>query len=148
MKRTVEINDDLDERLESCKSELLNDFINYLDDNPDIDDFDTYYQNQGCDAGHDIADSNTPTYNSDIEGLYYLYGDEFDEAFDNAGCYGKGDKPDNYRQVAIYFYLSEKTFDFMNELEEWFNDNYKDFPWKNNKIRRSGLIKQLKEEFK
>lgn len=144
MKRTIEIEDDLDERIASCKQELLDNFIEYLDeDSPDIDDFDTYYQNQGCDAAHEIADSNTPIYYSNIDDLYYLYGDEFDEAYKNAGCYS--DPPDNYRQVSIYFYLSEKTFDFMRELEDWFDDNYKDFAWKNNKIRRSGLIKQLKE---
>lgn len=144
MKRTIEIEDDLDERIASCKQELLDNFIEYLDeDSPDIDDFDTYYQQQGCDAAHEIADSNTPIYNSNIEGLYYLYGDEFDEAYKNAGCYSE--PPDNYRQVSIYFYLSQETFDFMRELEEWFDDNYKDFAWKNNKIRRSGLIKQLKE---
>lgn len=146
MKRTIEIDDDLDERVGACKQELLDNFIEYLEeDSPDIDDFDTYYQQQGCDAVHEIADSNTPIYYSDIDGLYYLYSDEFDEAFDNAGCYGKGGKPDNYKQVSIYFYLSEKTFDFMRELEEWFDDNYKYFAWKNNKIRRSGLIKQLRE---
>jgi len=147
MKRTVVIDDDLDERIDSCKSELLNNFIEYLDDNYDIDDFNTYYQQQGCDVVHEIADSNTPIYYSDIDGLYYLYSDEFDEAFDNAGCYGKNEKPDNYKQIAILFYLEEKIFDFMRELEEWFDDNYKDFAWKANRIRRGGLIKQLKEEF-
>ena len=145
MKRTIEIDDDLDERILTCKQELLDDFIEFLDDTPDIDDFDTYYQQQGCDAVHEIADSNTPIYHSDIDGLYYLYSGDFDEAFDNAGCYGKGEKPDNYKQVSIYFYLSEKTFDFMRELEEWFKDNYADFAWKNNKIRRSGVIKTLKD---
>ena len=124
-KRTVEIDDDLDERVEDVKSELLDNFKEYFKKNTDIDDFDQYYQAQGCDAVHDFADSSTPIYYSDIDGLYFLYGSDLDEAYNNAGI-GDG-KEDNHRQVAIYCYLSEKGFDYLRELEtafnEWLADN-------------------------
>ena len=145
MKRTVVIEDDLEERVDCCKSELLDNFIEYLKDNPDIDDFDEYYQQEASDQIHEIVDSNTPIYYSNIDDLYYLYSDEFEKAYRNAGCYS--DPPDNYKQVTIYFYLYEQTSEFLKELEEWFDDNYRDFAWKNNAIRQSGLIKKLKEEF-
>ena len=122
MKRTIEIEDNLTELVESCQEELKYDFRAYLKENPDITDFDTYYQQQGCDRAHEIADSSTPIYYSGIDGLYYLYGSEFDEAYSNAGI-GDGTE-DNHRQVCIYCYLSEKTFDYMRELEEWFDDEY------------------------
>ena len=119
MKRTVEIDDTLQDDVQTCKEELLEDFIDYLRENPDTSDFDEYYQNQGCDRASEIADSSTPIYYSDIDGLYYLYGNEFDEAYNNAGI-GNGTE-DGYRQVAIYCYLSEKTFEFMHNLESWFD---------------------------
>ena len=49
VKRTIEIDDDLDERVELCKEEILDNFIEYFLENPDMGDFDEYYQAQGCD---------------------------------------------------------------------------------------------------
>jgi hypothetical protein len=120
MKRIIEIEDNLEETINDAKEELLDDFKAYFNDNQDIDDFDTYYQAQGCDMAHEIADSNTPIYYSEIDSLYYLYGNEFDEAYSNAGI-GDGTE-DNHRQVTIYCYISEKLFDYMRELEEAFNE--------------------------
>ncbi len=123
-KRTIEIEDDLDETVQDVKDEILENFKEYFKeyfkDNSDISDFDTYYQAQGCDSVHEIADSNTPIYYSDIDGLYFLYGNEFDEAYNNAGL-GDGTE-DNHRQVAIYCYLSEKGFDYLRELENAFDE--------------------------
>lgn len=120
VKRTIEIDDNLYETVDSVKEEIRDNFIEYLKENPDTDDFDDYYQAQGCDAVHEICDSNTPIYNSDIDGLYYIYGDEFDEAYKNAGI-GDG-REDNHRQVAIYCYLSDKGFDYLRELQDEFEE--------------------------
>ena len=49
VKRTIEIDDSLDERVEFCKEEILDNFIEYFLENPDMGDFDEYYQAQGCD---------------------------------------------------------------------------------------------------
>ena len=118
MKRTIEIDDNLSELVEDCKTELLDAFREYIEEDPDTENLDNV--NELSDRIYEIVDSSTPIYYSDIDGLYYLYGSEFDEAYENAGC---GDKSeDNYRQAAIYFYLSEKTFEFMNDLQTWFED--------------------------
>lgn len=118
--RTVTIDDDLDERVSDVKSEILDNFKDYFKENEDMSDFDQYYQAQGCDTVHEFTDSSTPIYYSDIDGLYYLYGDEFDDAYKNAGI-GDGTE-DNHRQVAIYCYISEKGFDYLRELETAFDE--------------------------
>ncbi|OQY10295.1 MAG: hypothetical protein B6I28_01225 [Fusobacteriia bacterium 4572_132] len=120
IKRQIEIEDDLQDRIKDVKYELKENFIEYLKKNADITDFDIYYQAQGCDIVHELADSSTPIYNNNIDGLYYLYGDEFEEAYNMAG-FGCGDE-NNHKQVTIYCYLSEKGFEFLNELENIFND--------------------------
>lgn len=120
MKRTIEIEDNLDETVDGVKEEVKNDFSQYLKENPDISDFDEYYQAQGYDRVHEIVDSSTPIYNSEIDGLYYIYGNEFDEAYENAGI-GDGTE-NNHRQVTIYCYLSEKAFEYQGELETEFNE--------------------------
>lgn len=135
MKRQIEIEDDLQERIDSVKEEIKDNFIDYLKENKDITDFDEYYQAQGCNIVHEIADSNTPIYYSDIDGLHYLYGDEFDEAYENAGI--GYETEDNYKQAAIYCYLSEKGFDYLRELEDKFEE------MKLNEESIDNLIKQL-----
>ena len=119
-KRIVEIEDDLTEIIEGLKEEILEDFKDYFNDNTDMDDFDQYYQAQGCDFVTEASDSSTPIYYSEIDGLYYLYGNEFDDAYDDAGL-GNG-KEDNHRQVAIYCYISAQGFDYLRELEVAFKD--------------------------
>ena len=119
-KRTVEIEDDLDERVEDLQREVREDFLDWLEQNPDLDDFDDYYQDRGCDFVHEASDSATPIHYSDIDGLYYLYGSEFDEAYSNAGI-GSGDE-ENHRQVAIYCYLSEKAFNEQRQINELWDE--------------------------
>lgn len=125
MKRQIEIEDTLDERVQDAKDELKEDFIDYLQENDDIDDFNTYYQAQGCDRAHAITDNNTPIYNKEIDDLYYLYGDELEEAFDNAGMYSNPSECNNYRQTCIYCYISQEVFDYMRSIEAVF-DEYKE----------------------
>ena len=119
----ITIEDNLQDIVDDTKKKVKDDFIDYLKENKNISNFDEYYQNKGCDDIHDICDSNTPIYHSDINGLYYLYGDEFNEAYNNAGI-GDG-KEDNHHAVAIYCYLEEKAFDYQRELEEQFDNRDK-----------------------
>lgn len=142
--RTVEITDDLDSRVENCKIELLDRFKDYINENPDISDFDEFYQNSGCDSAHEIADSNTPIYYHNIDSLYYLYSSDFDEAYNNAG-FGDGTE-DNHKQVAIYCYLSEKTFDYMNELQEQFEDIFNEADnLTNEQVKKAFLLDKVNE---
>ena len=119
--RTIEIDDDLDERVECCKQELRDNFIEYFLENPDMTDFDEYYQAQGCDMCHEFADSNTPLYYSDIDGLWYLYSDMFEEAYSDVfGDHMHIHDTDDFKQSAIYCYISNAGFEFMNELQSEF----------------------------
>ena len=133
MKRTIEIEDDLQERILNCKTELLSDFLQYIQENS-IDDFDEYYQSQGAGRMHEIADSSTPIYYYNIDGLYYLYGSEFDEAYESAGI-GDGTE-DNHKSAAIWCYLSQETSSFMNDLQTWFED------WQENNILNNQQLKK------
>jgi hypothetical protein len=123
-KRTVEMDDNLDDIIDSVKEGIRDNFIEFLKENPDTDDWDTYYQRKGCDAVNEISDSNTPIYTKEINDLYYLYSEEFEEAYKNAGI-GNGDE-DNHKAVAICMYLEAQGFDYLNDLqttfEEWLAD--------------------------
>jgi hypothetical protein len=116
VKRTIVIEDNLDDLVETCQEEIYEEFKDYLEKNLDIEDFDNFYQNRGCDQVSNIADRNVPIYTSELKDLYYLYGDKFDEAYHNQGI-GDG-KEDNYKQTAIYCFLYDKTYEKMNEFEK------------------------------
>lgn len=102
MKRTIEMDDNLDEIVADAKSELEERFAELKD----------------ADEPHDliseIADSFVPVYTKEIEDLYYLHGDMLDDAYEDAGI-GDGKKEDNYKQVAIYCYIEQELWDFYNE---------------------------------
>lgn len=126
MRRKIEIDDTMDENIDCVKEELFNRTKDYLKENLDISDVDEVYQNIADDV-HEIVDSSTPIYYSEIDALFYLYGDEVEEAYKNAGCYTE--PPENFRQVCIYFYLEEKAWDYWREdivplIEEYIE--YKD----------------------
>ena len=118
--RTIEIDDSLDERVELCKEEILDDFIEYFLENPDMSDFDEYYQAQGCDMCHECCDSNTPISYYHIVGLWYLYSSEFEDAYKDV--FGNElHESQNYKQSAIYCYLSNAGFEFLNEIQSEFD---------------------------
>jgi len=62
-----------------------------------------------------------PIYTREIEDLFYLYGNEFERAFDDAGIGDKDDDhwPSGWKAAAIYCYIEQ-------EVAEWFNDNIDD----------------------
>lgn len=117
-KTTVEIEDDLEERKADVQTEVKEHFIEYLKEHPNLADFEEYYQDTGCDAIHEIADSSTPIFYSDIDGLYYLYGDELEDAYKSEGI-GNGSEA-NHKQVAIYCYLSQAGFEMQRAIQHDF----------------------------
>lgn len=119
-KRMIEIDDNLDDIIQSVKDEILDHAENYFKNNNDVDEWDTYYQAELADAIHEIVDSNTPIYTSEIDGLYYLYGDDAEEAYKNEGI-GDGTE-DNHRQVALYCLIEEKAWDYVRDLESQFDE--------------------------
>lgn len=140
-KRMVEIEDSLEETLDGCKEELLNDFKEYLKENLDISDFDQYYQAQGNDRATEIGDSSTPVYYSEINDTYYLHSDKLEEAYKNAGIYNE--IPDNYKAVCICLYLQQELHEYMHNVLN--NDFYEAFVEEKEKESKEALIKFINE---
>lgn len=105
------IDDTLEYRVNTAKEELAEAWRDICENNPDAD------MDKLDDIARDrlweIADSNTPIYYSEIDDLFYLYGDMLEEAYDDAGL-GDG-KEQNYKQVTICVYIEQKLY---NELEK------------------------------
>lgn len=103
----------LDSLLESPKQDLEDWIDGFIEDNPnatreDIEDLE--WQDQ-C---YQIADSATPIYYHEIDTWYYLEGNLFDEAFEDAGIYET--KPENYKQIAINIWLERELHEYFYEL--------------------------------
>lgn len=131
-KRTVEIDDTLDEIVESAVDDVKTELMNYLEQNPDTDqtpDIGNDLDYSG--AIHEIVDSAVPIYTGEINDLFYLYGNEFEEAFDDAGIGGKDDSgwPNGWKAAAIYCYIDQK-------VHEWYSDNADDIfeEWKEKRV--------------
>ena len=126
VKRNVEIEDNLDEIIESVKDDvkdLATEWIKENEEKPDL------YNDLDYDGSfHEIVDSAVPVYTSEITDLFYLYGNDFEEAFDNAGIGDKDDEhwPSGWKAAAIYCYIEQ-------EISEWFNDNIDDIYDENHK---------------
>ena len=74
MKRTIEINDTLDERVESAIDDVKQELLNYLEANPDTDELPCL--NNDLDysgAIHEIIDGSVPIYTHELEDNYYLH---------------------------------------------------------------------------
>lgn len=117
MKRQIETEDNLDEIVESAKDDVVEEFKR---EDLSVADFrDVWEMVNKIDYNgsfHEIIDSSTPIYNKEIDDLYYLYGNEAEEAFRDEGI-GSSDDFDNYRQVALYCLINRRVLD---ELDDWF----------------------------
>ena len=128
VERTVKIDDTLDEIIESLKEDMKNMVEEYLNDNPDLDEAPDLFNDLDYDGRyHELIDSSVPIYTSEINDLFYLYGNDFEDAFDNAGIGEKDDDkwPSGWKAAAIYCYLDQ-------EIGQWYNDNSSDLfdEWK------------------
>lgn len=117
MKRTVEIEDTLQERVDSAIEDVKQELENYLAENkpdklPDWGDLD--YSG----ALHEIIDGSVPIYTHEIDSTFYLYGNEIEQAFDDAGIGSKEDNgwPMGWKAAAIYCYIEQR-------VQEWFHDH-------------------------
>jgi len=127
-KRNVEIDDTLDEIIDSLKDDMKNMVEEYLNDNPDLDEAPDLYNDLDYDGRyHELIDGAVPIYTGEINDLFYLYGNDFEQAFDDAGIGEKSDEgwPMGWKAAAIYCYLDQ-------EIAEWYNDNSSDLfdEWK------------------
>ena len=139
MKRTIEIEDTLEERTENAIGEIRRELENYLDENeprkcPDWSDLD--YSG----ALHEIIDGAVPIYLREIKAAWFLYDRELEQAYEDAGI---GDNP---REIdgttAIYCYIEQKA-------REWWNDNTGDIfeAWETRRDFRAKLEELLGDDW-
>jgi hypothetical protein len=131
VKRTIEIEDSLDEIIESVKSDIKDLAIEWIKDNEEKPDL---YNDLDYDGSvHEIIDGSVPVYTYEIDNLFYLYGDEFEQAFDDAGIGEKEDKhwPSGWKPAAIYCYIEQ-------EINEWYNDAIDEIYEENKKEEKEG----------
>jgi hypothetical protein len=73
--KTIEIEDTLDEIIEGVKDEVKDLIIDWIKDNNEKPDL---YNDLDYDGRfHEIVDGSVPIYTSEINDLFYLYGNEF-----------------------------------------------------------------------
>ena len=123
MKRQIEIDDTLSEILEATEADVKQVLFEYLDAHdglPNLGDLD--YGG----AIHEIIDSAVPIYTSEQNDLWYLYGCDFERAFDDAGIGEKDDDswPMGWKPAAIYCYIEQHVADWYDEnlddlMSEW-----------------------------
>lgn len=69
-------------------------------------------------ALHEIVDGAVPIYNKEIKDTWYLYDDELEQAYENAGV---GDNPrENNGMAAIYYLLQERLYEWYSKEAEEF----------------------------
>jgi len=132
MKRTIEIEDKLCERVESAKEETTDAIIEYIRENeltePEtqeeledlIEDIDCLETNDIFDKVNysgridEIIDGCVPVYTYDIKTAFFLHGNKLEEAYENSGI---GDNPlENNGMTAIYCYISQELYNGMDEV--------------------------------
>jgi hypothetical protein len=115
VKRTVEIEDNLDEIISSAKEDVKALIEEYIKDNESKPDYSTLDYSGSM---HEIFDGAVPIYTGEINDLFYLYGDDFEEAFDNAGIGDKDDDhwPMGWKPAAIYCYIEREINNDLDEM--------------------------------
>lgn len=119
MKRSIEIEDTLQDRVESAIDDVKAELIRYLDENPDTDSVPCISNDLDYSGAiHEIVDGSVPIYTKEIDDTYYLHGSEIDEAFDDAGIGDRDNKgwPMGWKAAAIYCYIEQK-------VHEWYSNN-------------------------
>ena len=119
MKRTVEIEDDLQERVDDAKEDIKDLLEAYYEDNPDVlkDDGSVDYNDLDNESIDEIVDDCVPAYTSEIKGLWYFHGEDFLDAYKSEGL---GNDPyENNGAGAIYAYIRQ-------EVVAWYFDNEED----------------------
>jgi hypothetical protein len=122
MKRTIEIEDCLQDCVDRAIEMVDGELHSHLDQNPDTDktpDIGNDLDSSG--AIHEIIDGSVPIHTAEIDAAFYLYGWEIEKAFEDAGIGSKEDKgwPCGWKAAAIYCYIEEK-------VGEWYRNNADD----------------------
>lgn len=126
MKRQIEIEDTLRERVESAIEDVKNELLSFLADNPDTDSLPCISNDLDYSGAiHEIIDGSVPIYTHEIDSTFFLYGSEIEEAFDNAGIGDKSDEgwPCGWKAAAIFCYIEQQVHEwYRNNAEEIFEE--------------------------
>ena len=127
MKRTVELNDTLQDRVDSAIADVKTELENYLKENPDTEETpDLGNDPDYSGAIHQIVDGSVPIYTHEIKTAMFLHGTEIEQAFDDAGLGSRDDDwPMGWEAAAIYCYIEQ-------QVNKWYHDNADDIfeAWK------------------
>lgn len=143
MKRTITVNDSLKEILEGAQRNTKAELIRYIQQNLDrvklngkvlkIPCIDNDLDYDG--SIHNIVDQAVPIYDQEIKDLWYLYSNEFEKAYKDAGVGDIGEG--KWQQASIYFYLYDK-------LRTWYESNAENITKKTvKKIQKDLITKKL-----
>jgi len=142
MRKTIEIEDSLEEIVSGAIDGVKDELESYLDQNPDTDELPDISNDLDYSGSiHEIVDGAVPIYTNTIKDLWYLYGDEFERAFDSAGIGEKTDEgyPCGWKAAAIYCYIDQEVHKWYNEQAQEIFDDWQEAK-KRKKIR--GALKE------
>lgn len=128
-KRTIEIEDTLQDCVDGAISEVKDALLEYLKENPDTDETPDISNDLDYSGTiHEIVDGSVPIYTQEITDIFFLHGDEVEQAFDDAGIGEKKDGdgwPMGWKAAAIYCYIEQQVHD-------WYRSNAEDIftEWK------------------
>lgn len=131
-KITIEINDTLEERVESAIDSVKTELLDYLEANPDQDELPCLNNDLDYSGSiHEIIDGSVPIYTKELEDNWYLHSYELEQALDDAGLYSAKDlgrlSNDQRMSSAFYCYISDKVNEWYHDeapgiFEEWNNE--------------------------
>lgn len=127
MKRTIEIDDTLQDCVDSAIESVEQELRSYLEQNPDTDETPCISNDLDYSGAiHEIIDGSMPVYAKEIEDIFYLHGSDVEQAFDDAGIGTKDDKgwPNGWKAAAIYCYIEQQVHEWYHKragdiFEEW-----------------------------
>jgi len=117
MKRTIEIDDNLNELVVGVFGDVEDLILEFLKEYPDFngdmfDIFDKLNYRGGID---ELIDSAVPVYYHDIDAIWYLHKDKLIQAYNNSGI---GNNPlKNDGMTAIYMYIDSTIRDKLYSLD-------------------------------
>ncbi len=113
--RNIEIDDALQDRVDSAIEDTKQLLLTFLADNPDTEDTPCLSNDLDYSGSfHEIVDGSVPIYTGEINDTWYPHGSAVEEAYENAGI---GENPrENNGMAAIYCYVEQ-------EVAEWYHDN-------------------------
>ena len=121
MKRTIELEDTLQQRVDSAIEDVKAELLRHCDENePDaLPDLGNDLNYSG--AIDEIIDGSVPISTHEIKTVMFLHGDDVEDAFDNAGIGEKTDEgwPSGWHAAAIYCYIEQ-------QVGEWYSTEAED----------------------